>query len=1682
MPPSLRLGADALASELAKLPSLTAAAGSTLDAVRIALTRAIASGQSADQIASDLGMPARWQGIDLTNPPAVSLASTTVPAGSSETPSASAAAVAKPALVSPGTPPDWAAAIIPLALAKDVTTRVVVLDHEPSALGGLELPAWARALKPSATIGPITVSSPSLQVNAFKWIHIFYFTGTVEFVRGGTVLCVVPVSIFELLPPTQASILSGSAWIAVNPFDSTAPAGSFAGVAVQSGQISCDQAFSVATGVVTVPTGASISITLVPAPMTAGPAGFPAKVNAPASISVSFPASGSPTISNSFCSATLYGEHIVSNPVNLPAAFNATLGLLYIPGHSAAADFKPHAVSGKLVELGGSAPIDTAGWALYVNQSTTPLTLGTAAGPGEFALAFKAGITCKWTGLNSPEAEAGGYLIADNDGVVLSLVSGSPAGVLVEQEFQLWVDQDSPSGRRCQLLAARQAGQILTYALYGNDEILELGTILDALIDRPVLASGERVPAVFVEGIVGLMHNGAGYRLRALSAMPIPEKVPSAYPMALDNALLEVSEPLAFYLLAETDASFNATSGHLYLLFAYLLAELYLPDPYTGGLAPGVSEGNPTTFGADYKGESAVAAFLLASVTWTSPDTVALRLSDTAHTHPAAPPTEEASSAPVLPKLFTPIEPGPIHALASPAAAAAAIEPAAATPAIQEPDSVAPPPPPPPPPLPEPLPGVMLLDLSTRASQLGVEVTTGDRYDAEYTIDGLSVRGPAHLLPLTTLPAMAWEPMYNLSTAVDAGVKDADLLHPPGDGPFSQVRSTSVTLIPISPLQSLQAVLDAGTGGFTAQLTLPFGMVGTLDTVTQNGTILPNLSLVQPTFSATLTPTGVPYTGAWQLSFAAPDPNDPDPVFAGRTYLRTPDDNPATGLSYGEMVLGTDVADIFSSRFDPTVPGIGTGVPLRRYDLTGYGASTFSEWTNTTPATTDVIKAFFHVLVGRTSHEVIQVQSVVVPWAIKVVRTITIDRQASGVVQRYDSGWQAASDGMFQFPSATGITAEQVHAGLIGGVISVKNIQQLGLPVNTEGSPDTPGSGGTPPQPMKIAVQPVTFDADLIIQPQHLVIQGGVTEADLNGNQHTCVPSTGITGYIPLQYEYHLSMTDMVNFAALAAGAGGPINATINVGGANSLLRATEFDATPIQDTAASGLGLACAVRGIPKLSSDGSWSVATRTQTQVAPVALPANAAAPVVQPNTSGGTTPGNLIHYADPADIFRLAPGFNPPPNTLYGFLQSTGTQSNLLSRPILTVGSQNLTLGDALNVAHAGALLGAISNFPGIAQCLKFLSSDLSAPIVNQLTSPSLSTTQNLYLDPAPPARQTVRSTPFPLISTSIADVSLYFYQQQSELNSLADPPNVVVTLGQPTGPSWSLDVNHLAIGLLIPALSSTPVIWFEGSFHADADSAPGFPNLQVDFSGPLSILATLFTVLDDIASVLSPGGSSGGAEGADGPPGLNTSFSDGKLAVTDNFILPSIPLGLGTIENVSLDIGATLDIVGLTIDFLVGIGSPDAPVQWIADPLTGTICVQAGIQSNEMTVLIQAGIGLGLSIDLGIASGSASIVIAVQLQINGVTGGAVITIMLLLTGQASVDVLGGLASASITLTAGLGFSIDTANEDIDLIGTAGVGIHISICWVINISWSGSWTFEKQLPFDPLTILPFNPLEP
>src|SRR5205085_3542875 len=88
--------------------------------------------------------------------------------------------------------------------------------------------------------------------------------------------------------------------------------------------------------------------------------------------------------------------------------------------------------------------------------------------------------------------------------------------------------------------------------------------------------------------------------------------------------------------------------------------------------------------------------------------------------------------------------------------------------------------------------------------------------------------------------------------------------------------------------------------------------------------------------------------------------------------------------------------------------------------------------------------------------------------------------------------------------------------------------------------------------------------------------------------------------------------------------------------------------------------------------------------------------------------------------------------------------------------------------------------------------------------------------------------------------------------------------------------------------------------------------------------------------------------------------------------------------------------------------------------WLVSPLSGTGCVVLGVQNGDLDVYVEGGIGAGLGIDLAVASGSASITLELALHIGGglisVTGG--------LRGQAEVSVLGGVASASLTLEASI----------------------------------------------------------
>jgi hypothetical protein len=377
----------------------------------------------------------------------------------------------------------------------------------------------------------------------------------------------------------------------------------------------------------------------------------------------------------------------------------------------------------------------------------------------------------------------------------------------------------------------------------------------------------------------------------------------------------------------------------------------------------------------------------------------------------------------------------------------------------------------------------------------------------------------------------------------------------------------------------------------------------------------------------------------------------------------------------------------------------------------------------------------------------------------------------------------------------------------------------------------------------------------------------------------------------------------------------------------------------------------------------------------------------------------------------------------------------------------------------NLGDIASILNSTGLFPDIANALSLIQGALEQ--INTV-SQGFHYTKTYPFDP----NQKVT-----LIDLGVINIAL---QYADTTNPALPAAQLVYSVDSAASPSWSLSIHTLSFLVTVPLFGPSPILTITGGFSADEHTKPGLTNLNVQMGDALSVVKNVFSDLQALAQFL-PGG--GGAN-------LDVALSDGRLTVSDTFSIGDLPLGLGDLTDVSLELGLSVQLQPLSVDFAVGIGNPDNPFNWIVSPLAGNGLMDFGVRSNAPALTIQAGIGLGLAIDLGIASGSASVTIAVQLDVAGNT----ITLMAILSGQASVDVLDGLASATITLSAALGFALKPISppvhllpppvsigpEDITLLASCSVGIHISICWVVSVSWDGSWHFSQTITVPQITV--------
>ena len=1544
------------------------------------------------------------------------------------------------------------------AVAQPAGADTIAVIRSPSGASPSNpagIPDWARGGLVVDSLGPFQDAT-----GALHWVDLLPVTisAQVGFAGAAAPFAVVPVRVglrppilrppLPPPPPNELTLGSGSVWFLASLLGTTFPAGAFTGFTITGGTLLCTQPFTDGNGVYEVPAGSQLTLTvsLAPAadPVTgtvAGPDAAAATAAPPAELVIEFTESAATLQLAADAQAAAYGTSVTLHWTGAAPESSATGPQVLIPCTASAAAFDFAAAASQVFAPSGSAPITSAAWALPLTV-TSIAALPEAAGPGLCALQLGSGAEVSTDAGSETTAIASWQLQIGTGTLVAEAASAATSSG--ETTLILWPEA-APSTHPATMEFDTTGSSVFGFLASAASELLIATGDLTAHLDRPLDASGLRIPFRTTGTAARLIRWHTPSATLGFVLGTQSNQAPSRLSLVLENALLGCESPVTLAAAGplDHDTFVSCTAG---LLFPLQWIVPTLPDPYAASFAASQI--------TDSSG--AVTGSLAAVISWdgTHAPTLACGLIATAGQQPT------------------------LRLPAAAGTAAAARQPAA----VAEPRLVP----------------LALLDLSTKVDLFGVAIspligeyaTAGPGADIgriaagapgaqaapvpgaaapapapAFALEGMSLAFNGADVATFAVPQVSWEPMESTGPQGPIG----PIGNPGTDGlPLLVAAPDSQQLVRFAPQPVLTNNISNVAAGipFAALFSLPFGLTAAISQPNQRvNPRVPSQFLADGGTFASLSP-AFQLTGSEQLTAAvsltltpaAPGGNSASNLlFPGQTIVDGP---------YVAQVLGvapdgsSSVETIFTGDFG--FGGAQQGVPLERADLSGYGASIFSEFLNPGVAPPAIIKVQFETTRGRTGYEVIQAQSVIYPYGISAVRTITMQRQNAGWVDRSDSGWQPCSSGRFTFP-VQGV----VHAGAILGVFNVRNIREQGPAVESAG----------------LTYQPVVFDADIGFAASVTVTAGAFTAVPaFETAPVTLVPSGNLTGYLQLLPVG--APPAPAQLAALVAQYG-PVtpamSCTVEAGrfgtGAGTVLRcsAVEIAAVTTGQGGNPDPELGVALRGAPQIPRGGGWSMGVRTYTEQAPMSLPDAFPVPVVQNNNDT-----SRWHIADVADLDSLT-----QPASYYSLLHATGTNKVLFEAPQIPAAATGPGSVPGLQFpALPSALAGGVVN-PGSPNL-----GDLAAILNSTGLFPELSAALSLLTQNELPQIDTIaagfqysKSYTFPGDSagnpstTTIADLGvitiLLAYGDATQ-----SPPTLAqldYSVDSSASPSWKLSLKTLSFQVIVPAFGSDPVLTITGGFYGDENTKPGLTGLNITFGSALSAVQTVFSDLQALAAYL-PGGIGAG---------LDVAVSDGQLTVSDTFSIADLPLGLGQLTDISLDLGLEVALSPLSVNFLVGLGAPDNPFNWIASPLAGNGLMNFGVQKSLPAFDIQAGIGLGLAIDLGIASGSASITIAVELDVTG----SAITLIATLTGQANVDVLDGLASASLTLSAGLGFTVaplpvpvvslspptvEIPAVDVTLLATCSVGIHLSICWVVSVSWDGSWQFAQTFHTPALTV--------
>lgn len=1095
--------------------------------------------------------------------------------------------------------------LVALRQSPALTTRIA---------GGIS-PA-VTGLATERSIGPLTAAN-----GVPVWMDVFRRVRHLRFVRahGGAPILALPLrqAAFatrhrpgKAKPAVTFQLGAGSIWFAADLF-TAAPTGVYSGIRVKGGSIRFSSLPDLGDDEVVLPAGTTCEIEIEidpPKPGTHARADLAASTFVPPRrLAISIRSSGATITALDAGAMDVYGAKLKLAPGTAPVRYVAALNRLAIPLQFDQPHLSVAKVKSKLFTPEGQAVIATAALALPA-ATIDPADLGAASGVGAFLLELDAGLSATWRGQSRAMRLGKAELMLDGDRLAVSAAAARAENT--PARFSL-----TASGGVGKIELARPDGSGVLFLSQSNgDEILDFTVRASVRLRRPLDVAGQPVAARLPNATVLLVDDGTTERAMIQG---LTDQVGSAATMAfaITNAVLRSSPPLACLIAGELQDN-TVSAGFAAVAFALLGIRPSLPDPYAANFATGKRERG--------QGSGVLLAVTRFDAHQTKLDFI-------------LPPAVQLDTSPAPPMSVplpvpAPLQPRPGQ-IAGIAAVPAAKQAVAADPAFAFERSA----------------NVILVDVSTAASRFGIAlrppvVPLRDRGQAPFkpaAIRELHLEIDGRLVALLTLPAVQWEPVRNI----------------PGPEPFpDEVRFLNsgfptvvdvpgIDLVPATPADAYDTIVTNFTGpspkASGARFTLPFGMVA-------NSRLIGPGPAGRGVRLGEARPVAGDLKGAHQLRIDAVDfslPVDETPALPGTTVQLPVAVSPSGGVS----ILGSSVTAIFNAYL---APGAATAlVPVTRVDLSGYGESLFSHWANPLDAETEVSKAEFQVVNGRTGHEVVQVQSVMSPGAVPVVRTITLERRANAVFTRFDSGWIAVRDGDYHYSSISPVVT---HPGVVERFTRVTNIRETGVPVTANGKLFTA----------------VYYDCDLIVD-----------------GAPAPVPAHRQLGYVKLSTDE----LDVATYAALidqVGPMGGPIDVTIKIGGGPQKMRLRRI-----------GIGVAdsefaMAAWGSPIFpGGGGDWSVLEVEDPAEAPASVAEDRGLPLIRQGAAGAPSTAPY-RFADPEDLFHAA-----APQRDYGILHSMGTQRAFFRRPRIEIATlDRIVSTERPVIADPLLLANSIGPFP------------------------------------------------------------------------------------------------------------------------------------------------------------------------------------------------------------------------------------------------------------------------------------------------------------------------------------------------------------------------------------------------